>query len=284
MTKTTKYLILAAAILITIFSSIFVVDVRQQALVVQFGEVLREVKKPGLKFKVPFMQNVVSFDKRILDLTIQEQEVIAADQKRLIINAYAKYKIIDAKKFYTTVNNTSNATSKLSGILDSSLRRVVGEVPLIKLLGEERSIVMSKIKAQLARESRIFGIEIVDVRIVRGDLPKENSDAIFNRMKTAREKEAREIRATGFEEAEKIRASANKENVVVLATAKKEANILRGQGESKANKVFAQAFSKDPEFFDFYRSMQAYEKSLSNKEKTKLVISPDKNFFKYFSN
>ena len=284
MTKTQKYLILATLIFIVFVSSIFVVDQRKQALVLQFGEAIKVIKEPGLEFKLPIVQNVIFFDKRILDLSINEQEVIASDQKRLIIDAFAKYQIIDPLKFYTTVNNEFNARAKLSTILDSSLRRTIGEIPLVKLLSKERSQIMAKIKDAVGKESEIFGIKIIDVRIVRGDLPKENSDAIFTRMQTEREKEAREIRATGFEEAAIIKATANKEKTVILATAKKDSNIIRGQGEAKSNRIFAKAFSKDPAFFDFYRSMQAYEKALENKDKTKMIISPDKDFFKFFSN
>jgi membrane protease subunit HflC len=284
MTKIQKYLILATVAFIILSSSVFVVDQRKQALVLQFGEVIRLIEEPGLKFKIPVIQNVELFDKRILDLGIRQQEVIASDQKRLIIDAFAKYKITDPLKFYTTVNNELNARGKLSAVLDSSLRRIVGEIPLAKLLSEERSNIMTKIKEQVGNEAKIFGIEIIDVRIVRGDLPKENSDAIFTRMQTEREKEAREIRATGFEESTKIKSSAEKERTVILATAKKNANITRGQGEAQSNKIFARAYSRDPEFFDFYRSMQAYSTSLSNKEKTKMVISPSSNFFKFLGN
>jgi membrane protease subunit HflC len=284
MTKLHKYLILTAVAFVILINSIFVVDQRKQALVLQFGEAMRVVYEPGLKFKLPFVQNVEFFDNRILDLSIKEQEVIASDQKRLIIDAFAKYKITDPLKFYTTVNNGLNAESKFSRILDSSLRRIIGEVPLIKLLSEERSKIMAKIKDEFDKETQIFGIKTIDVRIVKGDLPKENSDAIFTRMQTEREKEAREIRAIGFEESEKIKALANKERTVIIATAKKNSNIIRGQGESKSNKIFAQTFGKDPEFFDFYRSMQAYTRSLGNKNKTTMVISPDKNFFKFFGN
>ncbi len=284
MTKLHKYLILVTLIFILISSSIFVVDQRKQALVLQFGEAIRVIDKPGLKFKLPLVQNVVLFDKRILNLNIREQEVIASDQKRLIIDAFAKYKITDPLEFYTTVNNDFNARGKLSKILDSSLRRIIGEIPLQNLLSEERPAIMAKVREEFSKETKIFGVEVVDVRIVRGDLPKENSDAIFTRMQTEREKEAREIRATGFEEATKIKASANKERAVVLATANKDSNIIRGKGDAKANRIFANAFSKDPGFFDFYRSMQAYEKALDNKEKTKMVISPDKDFFKFFGN
>ena len=278
-----KYLIFSAVVLFTIVNSTFIVDQRQKALVVQFGEVMRLVEKPGLKFKIPFMQDVLSFDNRILDLGINEQEVIAADQKRLIIDAFAKYKIVDPLKFYTTVNNRLNAESKLSSILESSLRRIVGEISMVSLLSEDRNLVMSKIKEALSNEAEIFGIEIVDVRIVRGDLPKENSEAIFTRMQTEREKEARITRATGFEEAEKIKAEADKQKVIILADARKQAETTRGEGDSTASKIFANAFSRDPEFFAFYRSMQAYTQAMQG-NKTTMVVFPDSEFFKYFGN
>ena len=278
-----KYLIFSAVVLFTIANSTFIVDQRQKALVVQFGDVKRLVEEPGLKFKIPFMQDVLSFDNRILDLGINEQEVIAADQKRLIIDAFAKYKIVDPLKFYTTVNNRVNAESKLSSILESSLRRIVGEISMVSLLSEDRNLVMSKIKEALSNEAEIFGIEIVDVRIVRGDLPKENSEAIFTRMQTEREKEARITRATGFEEAEKIKAEADKQKVIILADARKQAETTRGEGDSTASKIFANAFSRDPEFFAFYRSMQAYTQAMQG-NKTTMVVSPDSEFFKYFGN
>jgi len=278
-----KYLIFSAVVLFTIVNSTFIVDQRQKALVVQFGDVKRLVEEPGLKFKIPFMQDVLSFDNRILDLGINEQEVIAADQKRLIIDAFAKYKIVDPLKFYTTVNNRVNAESKLSSILESSLRRIVGEISMVSLLSEDRNLVMSKIKEALSNEAEIFGIEIVDVRIVRGDLPKENSEAIFTRMQTEREKEARITRATGFEEAEKIKAEADKQKVIILADARKQAETTRGEGDSTASKIFANAFSRDPEFFAFYRSMQAYTQAMQG-NKTTMVVSPDSEFFKYFGN
>jgi membrane protease subunit HflC len=281
--KVLKYLIFSTVILFMVVNSLFIVDQRQKALVVQFGEVMRLVEEPGLKFKVPFMQEALSFDNRILDLGISEQEVIAADQKRLIVDAFAKYKIIDPLKFYTTVNNRMNAESKLSSILESSLRRIVGEISMVSLLTEDRNLVMSKIKEALSNEAEIFGIEIIDVRIVRGDLPKENSEAIFTRMQTEREKEARITRATGFEEAEKIKAEADKQKVIILADARKKAETTRGEGDSAASKIFASAFSRDPEFFNFYRSMQAYGQALQG-DKTTMVISPDSEFFKYFGN
>ena len=282
MNKIQKYILILVAVLIVFSSSIFVVDQRTQALVVQFGEVVRVINKPGVKIKIPLMQEVIFFDKRILDLSIAEQEVIASDQKRLIINAFTKYQIVDPLKFYTTVRTQAGVESKLSAILDSSLRQTIGEVPLVELLSANRNDIMSKIKENLGTETEIFGIKIVDVRIMRGDLPKENSDAIFTRMQTAREKEAKEIRAQGAEEGEKIKAEADKERTVILATARKQANIDKGSGDGTAAQISASAFAKDAEFYDFYRTMQAYDESLQP-EKTTMVISPDNEFFKYFN-
>lgn len=279
--KIIKALVIATISLILISSSIFTVDQREQVLVVQFGEPIRVINTPGIKLKVPFLQDTLFFDKRIIDLALAEQEVIASDQKRLIINAFTKYQIIDPLKFYTTVRNFYGLESKLSSILDSSLRQVIGEVELSKLLTEDRDSIMGKIKTIVSKESEIFGIKIIDVRIMRADLPKENSDAIFARMQTAREKEAREIRANGAEEAQKIKAEADKQKVIILAEAKKKANITRGNGDSEANRIYANAFGKDPEFADFYRSMNAYKEALTS-DKTKMIISPDSEFFKYF--
>jgi membrane protease subunit HflC len=260
----------------------FTVDQRQQVLILQFGEPIRTIKSPGIKFKIPLLQDAVFFDKRIIDLSIAEQEVIASDQKRLIITAFAKYQIIDPLKFYTTVGNNYGLSSKLSGILDSSLRQVIGEVTLSELLTENRGDVMKKIKEVVSTSSEIFGIKIVDVRVMRADLPKENSDAIYARMQTAREKEAREIRANGAEEAQKIRAEADKEKTIILAEAKKGSDLTRGNGEAEAIKIYASSFGRDPEFADFYRSMIAY-KTAFQPEKTKMIISPDSEFFKYFN-
>jgi membrane protease subunit HflC len=284
MTNQTKKILIISTITILLFlSTMFTVDQRQQVLILQFGEPIRTINKPGIKFKVPLLQNAVFFDKRIIDLGISEQEVIASDQKRLIINAFAKYQIIDPLKFYTTVGTTQGFANKISGILDSSLRQVIGEVTLSELLTENRSNIMAKIKDVVSTASEIFGVKIVDVRIMRADLPKENSDAIYARMQTEREKEAREIRANGAEEADKIRAAADKERTIILAEAKKNADITRGNGEAESNKIYANSYGRDPEFADFYRSMSAYKEAL-NSEKTKMVISPDGEFFKYFGN
>lgn len=281
--KIKQILIFSTISLILLASSIFTLDQRQQALILQFGEPIRVIKTPGIKFKMPFLQNAVIFDKRIIDLGISEQEVIASDQKRLIINAFAKYQIIDPLKFYTTVATQQGLANKLSGIIDSSLRQVIGEASLIELLTENRTDIMADIKEAVSKSSEIFGIKIVDVRIMRADLPQENSDAIFARMQTEREKEAREIRAKGAEEADRIRAEADKQRTIILAEAKKTADLTRGEGDATSIKIYADSYGKDPEFAEFYRSMSAYRESLKN-DKTKMVISPDNEFFRYMNN
>ena len=284
MNKSTKKILIIITLALIVFqSSFFTVDQRQQVLILQFGEPIRAIDTPGIKFKMPFIQNAIFFEKRIIDLSLPEQEVIASDQKRLIINAFTKFQIIDPLKFYTTVGSSYGLSSKLSGILDSSLRQVIGEVTLNELLTENRGNIMKKIKDAVGSSSEIFGIKIIDVRIMRADLPKENSDAIYARMQTEREKEAREIRAKGAEEADKIRAEANKEKTIIIAEAKKNSDIVRGNGESESNKIYASSFGRDPEFADFYRSMSAYKTAFSN-DKTKMIISPDSDFFKYFNN
>lgn len=278
-----KILIVASFVMIILSGSMFTLDQRQQVLILQFGEAIRVIDEPGIKFKLPLIQDALFFDKRVIDLDISDQEVIAADQKRLIINAFAKYRITDPLKFYTTVRNTYGLSSKLSGVLDSSLRQVIGEVNLSALLTEDRGTIMTKIKEVVSKESKIFGVEIVDVRIMRADLPPENSNAIFARMQTERSKEAKEIRATGAEKAKKTRAEADKEKTIIIAEAKKKADLIRGGGEAKAAKIFASSYGRDPEFADFYRSMEAYQKSFSNNN-TQMVISSDSEFFRYFGN
>ena len=283
MNNRTKHILIVATIAVILFaSSIFTIDQRQQALILQFGEPIRVINTPGIKFKIPFLQNAVIFDKRIIDLAISEQEVIASDQKRLIINAFAKYQITDPLKFYTSVATQQGLSSKLSGIIDSSLRQVIGEATLNELLTENRAKIMQDIKDAVSKSSEIFGIKIVDVRIMRADLPQENSDAIFARMQTEREKEAREIRAKGAEESDRIRAEADKQRTIIIAEAKKTADLTRGEGDAISIKIFADSYGKDPDFAEFYRSMSAYKEVLKN-EKTKMVISPDNEFFRYMN-
>ena len=267
----------------TIYFSVFIVKEVNQAIVLQFGDPKRIISKPGINFKIPFIQNVVFLDKRILNLDTPPEEVIASDQKRLIVDAFARFQIIDPLKFYISVGNERVARSRLATIINSRIRNVLGQQELQTLLSEDRTKQMSLIQEGVNNEAENFGISIVDVRIKRADLPQANSDAIFRRMQTEREREAKEFRAKGAEMAAEITANADKEVTVILANAEKSSQILKGEGDGKRNKIFADAFGRDPEFFAFYRAMQAYEKALIGGE-TSLILSPDSEFFKFFGN
>ncbi len=267
----------------TAYFSIFIVKEINQAIVLQFGDPKRILMKPGLNFKIPFIQNVVFLDKRILNLDAPPAEVIASDQKRLIVDAFARFKIVDPLKFYISVGNERVARSRLSTIINSRIRSVLGTQRLQTLLSEERTKQMSLIQDGVNNEAAKFGIAIVDVRIKRADLPPANSDAIYRRMQTEREREAKEFRAKGAEMAITITSTADKEVTVILADAEKQSQILKGEGDGQRNKIFADAFGQDPEFFAFYRAMQAYETALIGGE-TSLILSPDSEFFKFFGN
>ena len=276
-------LIIPAIVLIAVvvFQSLFIVQEISQAIVLQFGDPKKIVTKAGLNFKLPFIQNVVYLDKRILNLDNDPEEVIAADQKRLIVDAFARFKITDPLKFYISVGNERVARSRLSTIINSRIRGVLGTQELATLLSTDRARQMQLIQSQVNEEAKNFGIEIVDVRIKRADLPPANSDAIYKRMQTEREREAKEFRAQGAEIAQKIRSTADKDVTVILAEANKKSEIMKGEGDGERNKIFANAFGRDPQFFAFYRAMQAYEKALIGGE-TSLVLSPDSDFFKFF--
>ena len=267
----------------TIFFSVFIVKEVNQAIVLQFGDPKKIIVKPGLNFKIPFIQNVVFLDKRILNLDTPPEEVIASDQKRLIVDAFARFQIVDPLKFYISVGNERVARSRLSTIINSRIRSVLGTQELQTLLSKDRSKQMASIQEGVNNEAENFGIKIVDVRIKRADLPQANSDAIFRRMQTEREREAKEFRARGAEMAVTITSTADKEVTVILADAQKKSEIMKGEGDGQRNKIFANAFGQDPEFFAFYRAMQAYEKALIGGE-TSLILSPDSEFFKFFGN
>ena len=267
----------------TIYFSVFIVKEVNQAIVLQFGDPKRIIMNPGINFKIPFIQNVVFLDKRILNLDTPPEEVIASDQKRLIVDAFARFQIVDPLKFYISVGNERVARSRLSTIINSRIRSVLGTQELQTLLSKDRSKQMASIQEGVNNEAENFGIKIVDVRIKRADLPQANSDAIYKRMQTEREREAKEFRAKGAEMAAEITANADKEVTVILANAEKSSQILKGEGDGKRNKIFADAFGQDPEFFAFYRAMQAYEKALIGGE-TSLILSPDSEFFKFFGN
>ena len=279
-----KFLIpLTILVAATIYFSIFIVKEVNQAIVLQFGDPKRIIMNPGINFKIPFIQNVVFLDKRILNLDTPPEEVIASDQKRLIVDAFARFQIVDPLKFYISVGNERVARSRLSTIINSRIRSVLGTQRLQTLLSADRTNQMSLIQDGVNNEAENFGIKIVDVRIKRADLPQANSDAIYKRMQTEREREAKEFRAKGAEMAAEITANADKEVTVILANAEKSSQILKGEGDGKRNKIFADAFGRDPEFFAFYRAMQAYEKALIGGE-TSLILSPDSEFFKFFGN
>ena len=265
------------------YLSFFTVKEINQAIVLQFGNPKRVLDEPGLKVKIPFIQNVVFLDRRILSLDPQPEEVIASDQKRLIVDAYARFKIVDPLKFYISVGNEMVARSRLATIINSRLRSVLGKHSLATLLSEERSKQMAIIQEGVNTEAEKFGITIIDIRIKRADLPQANSEAIYKRMQTEREREAKQFRARGAEMAVTITSTADKEVTVILANANKQSEIMKGEGDGLRNKIFADAFGQDPQFFSFYRAMQAYEKALIGGE-TSLILSPDSDFFKFFGN
>jgi len=271
---------IVAAVSVTI-SAAFIVDQREQVLVLQFGEPIRVIQEPGLNFKAPFIQQVVRFDKRLLDYDNAPEEVIASDQKRLVVDAFARYHIIDALKFYQTVGTEGALRPRLGSVINSTLRQVLGTVPLQQVVSEKRGDLMLRIRDIVRTEASAFGIRVEDVRIKRADLPEENSEAIYRRMQTERQQEAAELRAKGAEEAQKIRAEANRQKVVIVAEAERNSQILRGEGEGEMNRIFADAFGRDAEFFSFYRSMQAYREALVGDDTT-MVLSPDSDFFRYF--
>ncbi len=266
---------------IVAFSSVYTVDQRQQALVLQFGKPQKVVPEPGLNFKWPFIQNVIFYDHRVLDLNPEVETVILSDQKRLDVDTYARYRITDPLKFYQAVNNEASFRARLSNVVNSSLRRVLGNVSLLTLLSSDRDEVMADIRKEVAAEAQNFGVTLVDVRIRRADLPEQASQATYARMRSEREREARQARAQGFEQAQQIRATADRERTVLLAEARKQSEILRGEGDNKAFKIYAEAASKDANFYRFYRSMEAYKKALNNNDTT-MVLTPDSEFFRYF--
>jgi len=268
---------------LTAYLSLFTVKEINQAIVLQFGDPKRVIAEPGLQVKIPFIQNVVFLDRRILSLDPQPEEVIASDQKRLIVDAYARFKIVDPLRFYVSVGNEMVARSRLATIINSRLRSVLGKHSLATLLSEDRTKQMAIIQDGVNTEAEKFGITIIDIRIKRADLPQANSEAIYKRMQTEREREAKQFRARGAEMAVTITSTADKEVTVLLANAKKQSEIMKGEGDGQRNKIFANAFGKDPEFFSFYRAMQAYEKALIGGD-TSLILSPDSDFFKFFGN
>ena len=265
------------------YSSIFTVSQTEQALVVRLGRPVDVVSEPGLNFKAPFIDTVISIDKRILDLENPSQEVIASDQKRLVVDAFARYRIKNALRFYQSIGSIQAANIQLTTLLNAALRRVLGEVTFINVVRDEREGLMTRIRDQLDREADQYGIQVVDVRIRRADLPEQNSLAVYKRMQTEREREAQEFRAQGGQKAQEIRSKADREAVVIIADANSTAEQTRGVGDAERNRLFAEAYGRDPEFFAFYRSMSAYETGLRSAD-TRFLLRPDSEFFRFFAN
>ena len=263
------------------YSSLFTVQQTEQALVVRFGRPVDIATEAGLHFKVPFTDTVIPVDRRILDLENPSQEVIASDQKRLVVDAFARYRIKDALQFYTSVGSIQAANLQLTTLLNAALRRVLGEVTLIQVVRDEREPLMGRIRDQLDKEAGQYGIQVVDVRIRHTDLPEQNSQAVYQRMQTERAREAAEFRAQGGQKGQEIRSNADREATVIIAEANSKAEQIRGEGDAERNRLFAEAYGKDPDFFAFYRSMTAYETSLKGGD-TRFLLRPDSDFFRFF--
>jgi modulator of FtsH protease HflC len=274
-------LILLFVAVIVVYSSLFTVQQTEQALVVRLGKPVDIATEPGLHFKAPFIDTVIPVDKRILDLENPSQEVIASDQKRLVVDAFARYRIKDALRFYQSVGTIQAANLQLTTLLNASLRRVLGEVTFIQVVRDEREALMARIRDQLDHEADGYGIQVADVRIRRADLPEQNSQAVYERMKTERQREAAEFRAQGGQKAQEIRSTADRESTVIVAEANSKGEQTRGEGDAERNRLFAEAYGKDPDFFAFYRSMSAYENGLKSND-TRYLLKPDSNFFRYF--
>ena len=282
MSKSIIFSSIGIIVFLALLGFLFTMNEREQGLVLQFGEPKRVIQTSGLHYKIPLIQNVVRYDKRILEYNLPVEEVIAVDKKRMLVDSFARFKIIDPLEFYKTVGNETNVRNRLNSNVISSLRRVVGRVTLDELLSDERSNIMERIKIEVNEEAKRFGIEVVDVRIRRADLPEANSQAIFERMISERVREAKEFRAKGAEEAQRIRAEADKEKTVILAEATRKSEILRGEGEAESISIYSNAFEKDAEFYSFYRTMQAYTNVLGE-EGTTMILSPDSQFLKYLN-
>ncbi|MEY3551732.1 MAG: hypothetical protein RL735_80 [Pseudomonadota bacterium] len=265
-------------------TSLFTVGQNQQALILRLGEPVPGralVTAPGLHMKVPFVETVTLFDRRILDLETPKQEVLASDNNRIEVDAFLRYRIVDALRFYQTVGDVSRANNQLGSVLSSALRRVLGEATMVQIVREGRSQLMVSIRDLVNAEATRLGVEVIDVRIRRADLPRQISERVFDRMKTERGREAAEFRAQGAEAAQRIRAKADRDVVVLRAEAQRQADQVRGEGEAERNRIFAEAYTPDPNFFAFYRSMQAYETGLRGSD-TRLILSPTSEFFRFF--
>ena len=281
-TRTISIVVLILAAFFVLSSSYFYVDQRVQALVLQFGEPVKVIKTPGLQFKIPLIQNVEYFDKRLILFDNPVEEIISADRKRLIVDAFARYRIDDPLRYYQAIRYETALSNRLGSIINDSLRQVLGRVPLQEVISIRRSVLLEEVASLVYEAAKDFGLRIEDVRIRRADLPTANSEAIFRRMQTERQQEAAQFRAEGEEQSRRIKAESEKEKTILLANAERTGEILRGEGDADKNKILAEAFSRDPEFFAFYRAMQAYVTAIDSSDTT-MILSPDSEFFEYFN-
>lgn len=272
-----------AVAIFLLINAVFIVQETEQVLVTQFGNVRQQIKDPGLHFKLPLIEQVRVFEKRILNVDPPAEEVLLSDQKRLVVDSFARYRITDMLTFFKTMNSEGAALQRLSTIINSSVRSNLGKVPMTDILSEKRDALMRQIQKDVNNEVTRFGIQVVDLRIVRADLPEQVTQATYARMRSEREREAREARAQGEEISLQIRSKADKDRTILLAEAARDAQITRGQGDEQAIKIYAEAFNKDPRFYQFYRSLEAYRKSLADPETT-LILSPDNDFLHFFEN
>ena len=283
--KQMKYIVTLLFLLVffTLTGSVYVVNQYEQAIVLQFGEPVRVVKEPGLKFKVPFIQNIVYYDTRLLNLDPPAQEIVLGDKKRLDVDSFTRYQIVDPLRFYQTVRTELQAQSKLEEIVNSSVRNVLGRITLQELLSEKRSEIMTNISSAVKNDAAQIGVKVAEVRIRRADLPIEVLQAINDRMKAERERDAKEARAQGMQAAQQIRATAEKESTIIVAEAEKQSQIIKGEGDKEATKIWNEAASVDADFYAFYRSMEAYKKAMTGGN-NEMILSPDSAFFRYFKN
>lgn len=274
-------LVVLLLLIVVGYSALFTVRQTEQVLLVRLGEPVRVITEPGLNYKVPFIDTVISIDKRILDLENPAQEIIAFDQRRLVVDAFARYRIKNALRFYQSIGSIAAANIQMTTLLNAALRRVLGEVTFIQIVRDDREALMGKIRDQLDKEADGYGIGVVDVRIRRADLPDSNSQAVYQRMQTERQREAADFRAQGGQKAQEIRSRADREVTVIIADANSTAEQIRGTGDAERNRLFAEAYGQDPQFFAFYRSMAAYETGLKGND-TRFLLKPDSDFFRFF--
>lgn len=272
-----------AVLLLLAASSLFVVNQAEQALVLRLGAHRATIKDPGLHMKWPFIEEVVRYDLRLLSLEPPAEEIILGDQKRIVVDTFTRYRISDPLMFFKALRNETNARNQLTQIVSSALRQAMGQIMLPSLLSDERTRLMENILKEVGERAAPYGIAVTDVRIRRADLPEETSQSIYDRMKSERERQAKELRAQGYEWGQQIRARADRERTVILAEATRQANVLRSQGDTESSRIFNEAYGRDPKFYDFYRSLEAYRKTLADGNTT-LVLSPDSDFFRYFGN